>query len=126
MNDTDRLRLLGTYHSPKVHVGQTAFCLYRDCNVVITSIIDAPIPWPRCRAKGPSGGGSSLVVNEDLARAVRTESAIAIRHSFGVSKTAVNNWRRALGVKQFETPGSRKLLKADQAKAHEALYQARL
>ena len=35
---------------PQLKVGDVATCLYRDCDVVVTSWTDAPLPWPRCRA----------------------------------------------------------------------------
>jgi hypothetical protein len=63
--------------------------------------------WPRCKVPGQRGG-SGLLVDEELARAVRSESAQAIRFWWGVSKTAVQNWRRALGVERFNE-GSKRL-----------------
>jgi hypothetical protein len=48
-------------------------------------------------------------MTEELARAVRCESAVAIQHWFGVGEHAVWNWRRALGVSQWRTEGSRRL-----------------
>src|SRR5262249_25100013 len=74
------------------------------------------IPWPRCRRADGSGGGSGLLVEEELARAVRRESSLAIRHWFGVSPRTVWCWRKALGVGQWGTEGSRRL--------HEALSAA--
>jgi hypothetical protein len=48
-------------------------------------------------------------VDEELARAIRTESAAAIVYWFGVSATAASQWRRAFGVSgTATTPGSRK------------------
>src|SRR5262249_37800998 len=48
-----------------------------DADVTVTSWTAAPIPWPRCCRPGTHGGGSGLLVTEELARAVRTEPAIA-------------------------------------------------
>ena len=73
----DRVRLLhGPYRAPCLHVGDRATCLRRDCDVKITGWTDALLPWP----KGvPVGGrsGPSIVLDEELARAVRLESAAA-------------------------------------------------
>jgi len=53
-------------------------CLFRDCEVVVTGRTDARIPWPRCRAQDNCrGGGPGLLVDEELARAVRHEAAAA-------------------------------------------------
>jgi hypothetical protein len=47
-----------------------------------------------------------------LVRAIRTESAEAIKFWFGVSPNAVWNWRKAFGVTQWGTDGSRRLHQA--------------
>src|SRR5262245_3946949 len=83
--DRERVQLLfGPFTPPRLKRGDRATCLYRDCTVVITSISAGRIPWPRCRALGSTGGGSGLLVDEELARAVRSESAAAIKHWWGV------------------------------------------
>jgi hypothetical protein len=51
-------------------------------------------------------------VNEELLRAIRTESAEAIKHWFGVGARVVWNWRKAFGVGKWETQGSRRLHRA--------------
>jgi hypothetical protein len=62
MTDRDRIKLLfGPYKPPPLKRGDRAFCLFRDCDVVLTSWTDAPIKWPRCRAFDSPGGGSGLV-----------------------------------------------------------------
>ena len=66
---------------------------------------DAPIPWPRAYIKGPA----SLILCGDLIHAVRTESANAIAHHWGVGMTTVGSWRRALGVEKW-TPGTKRLI----------------
>jgi hypothetical protein len=76
--------------------------------VIVTSWITAPIPWPRCRLVGGTGG-SGLLVDEELARAVRNESSLAIQHWFGVSIRTVWCWQKAFGVTQWGTEGSRRL-----------------
>jgi hypothetical protein len=86
--------------------------LLRDCDVVITSWTDARIPWPRCRALDGTGGGSGLLLDEELARAVRHESAAAVMYWWGASSEAVKRWRRALGVGRTDNEGSRRLIRA--------------
>jgi hypothetical protein len=44
-----------------------------------------------------------------MARAVRTESAAAVRFWWGVSVGVVWRWRRALGVTRTNNPGSVRL-----------------
>jgi len=73
--------LHGPYQSPNLKVGARTHCLLRDSMVVITSWTDARIPWPRCRALDARGGGSGLLLDEELARVVRCESAKAIAYS---------------------------------------------
>ena len=60
--------------------GDRATCLYRDCDVVIRGWSDGRISWPRCRRLGARGGGLGLLVDEELARAVRLESSLAIQY----------------------------------------------
>ena len=100
--------LAGPYHPPALRRGDRAFCLFRDCDVVVTSWTDARISWPRCRVIDQAGGSGRLV-DEELARAVRTESALAIHYWWGASHDAVKNWRRALGIKRLDTLGTVRL-----------------
>src|SRR5271167_1560045 len=94
----DRTRLLhGPYQAPRLHVGDRTVCLFKDCDVAVTGWTDAPISWPRCLPVG-STGHPGLLVDDELARAVRMESAAAIRHWWGVSVCVVWRWRKALGV----------------------------
>src|SRR5262249_47040322 len=102
-------RLFGPSRPPPLRRGDRATCLYRDAEVVVTSWTDAPLSWPRCRLADGPGGGSGLLVDEELARAVRRESSLAIQHWFGVSPRTVWCWRRALGGSQWGTEGSRLL-----------------
>jgi hypothetical protein len=113
MDDADRVRLLFIpYHPPRLQRGDRAHCVYRDAIVVVTSWTDAPIPWPRCRALDSPGGGSGLLVDDELARAVRGESAAAVMYWWGASARAVWAWRRALGVGRADSEGSRRLIRA--------------
>jgi hypothetical protein len=74
MKHPDRIKLLfGPYRAPPLRRGDRAFCLFRDCDVVVTSWTNAPISWPRCRALDRPLGGSGLLVDEELARAVKHE-----------------------------------------------------
>jgi hypothetical protein len=113
MTDRDRLKLLfGPYRPPALRRGDRASCLLRDCDVVITGWSAGRIPWPRCRAPGTHGGGSGLLLDEELARAVRHESAAAIMYWWAVTDGVVWRWRRALGVGRADTEGSRRLIRA--------------
>jgi hypothetical protein len=106
MTNPDRLKLLfGPYHAPPLKRGDRATCLYRDALAVVTGWTDAPIPWPRCRALDSPGGGSGLLVDDELARAVRHESAAAVMHWWGSSMGAVCRWREALGVTRRDNEG---------------------
>ena len=115
--------IAGPYTPPALQVGSRAFCLYRDTDVVITAWTDARLPWPRCRALD-TRGGSGLLVNDELLRAIRTESAEAVRYRWAVGTKAVWNWRKAFGIGQWGSQGSRQLLQQNAAKAHDAIRGA--
>jgi hypothetical protein len=105
----DKCRLLHTpYRPPRLHVGDRADCLMRG-TVVITSWTDARVYWPRCR---PLEGKShpSLLLDDELARAVRTEAAAAVCFWWGVSHGVVQRWRRALGVNRINNPRTHQLM----------------
>jgi hypothetical protein len=113
MTDRERVKLLfGPYKAPPLKRGDRATCLFRDCTVIVTSWTDARIPWPRCRALDSAGGGSGLLVEKELARAVRHKSAAAVMHWWGASGTAVHNRRTALGVGRMDNEGSARLMLA--------------
>jgi hypothetical protein len=121
MPDPGRVKLLfGPYRAPPLRRGDRATCLFRDCDVVITTWSDAPIPWPRCRAVDGPGGGSGLLVDEELARAVRHESAAAVMYWWRASHNAVGNWRRALGVGRTDNEGTARLVQTAAEKGAEA------
>jgi hypothetical protein len=125
VTDPEKVKLLfGPYRALPLKRGDRTTCLFRDAPVVITSWSSAPIPWPRCRALDLPGGGSGLLVDEELARAVRHESAAAVMHWWGASATAVNHWRKALGVGRTDNEGTARLVQAAAEKGAEAV-QAR-
>jgi hypothetical protein len=99
--------LHGPYTPPHLRRGDKATCLYRDGDVIITGWSDARIPWPRCRREN-TRGGSGLLVDEELARAIRSESSLALQYWFGVNYAVAWRWRKALGVERFNE-GSAKL-----------------
>jgi hypothetical protein len=71
MDDADRLRLWhGPYRAPRLARGDRATCLLRDGDALVAGWTDALIFWPRCRALG-SRGGSGILLEDELARAVR-------------------------------------------------------
>src|SRR5262249_42689400 len=75
---------------------------------------DGRISWPRCRLPGTHGGGSGLLVDDELVRAIRSESALAIRYGWGVASYTVWRWRLAFGVEgHAATEGSRRLIQAN-------------
>jgi hypothetical protein len=124
MTDRERVKLLfGHYKAPLLKRGDRTTCLYRDCAVVVTSWTDAPIPWPRCRALNSTGGGSGLLVDEELARAVRHESAVAVMHWWAASQRAVWAWRKALGVNRTDNEGTARLILASAEKGAEAVKE---
>jgi hypothetical protein len=113
VDPADRHRLLfGPYSPLPLARGARAFCLLRDCALIITSWTDAPIPWPRCRALDGPGGGSNILLDEELARAVRQESAAAVCYWWGVSEGVVWRWRKALAVTRTSNDGTRRLMHA--------------
>jgi len=123
MNDRERVKLLhAPYHPPALRRGDRATCLLRDGEVIITSWSDGRISWPRCRAVD-ARGGSGLLVDEELGRAVRSESAVAIKYWWGVSTKAVWHWRQALGVGRMDSEGSQRLIRAAAAKGAAVLRE---
>jgi len=91
--------------------------------VTVTGWTEARIPWPRCRSLDTHGGGSGILLDEELARAVRCESAAAVMHWWGVSSGVVWRWRKALSVTITSNEGSHRLIRASAEKGGKA-FQA--
>jgi hypothetical protein len=122
MTERERTKLLfGPYQVPRLRRGDRATCLYRDTDVVLVGMSNGRINWPRCSALGQRGG-SGLLVDEELARAVRTESAAAVCCWWGVSQNTVKRWRRALGVTRTNNPGTRRLIRSVVSATLKAMY----
>jgi hypothetical protein len=113
VNQRERVQLLfGPYQPPPLKNGQHAYCLYRDQAVTITTWSNARIPWPRCYLAVGRARAHGLLVDEELARAVRHESAAAVGYWWGVGRNAVRHWRRALGVGRKDNEGTHRLVLA--------------
>jgi hypothetical protein len=111
--EDDRVRLLfGPYQPPALKVGDRATCLYRDAEVVIYDWSLGRIPWPLCYRAGTRAFGKGLLVNEDLARAIRRESAAAVQYWWGVCSKVVTLWRKALEVGRGDNPGTQRRIRA--------------
>jgi hypothetical protein len=67
-----------------------------------------------------------LLVDEELLRAIRTESSLALQHWFGVSKYTISRWRNAFGVTQWGTDGSQRLHKSLSESGAEKMRGAKL
>lgn len=107
MPASDRVKLHGTYRTPRFRLGAKVKCRVRG-ELTIIGITDARIPWPL----GKHGrGANSLVVYGYLAQALRRESVSAICHWFGVHEVTIWKWRKALGVPE-RNYGTRKLWEA--------------
>jgi hypothetical protein len=63
--------LHGLYTPQPLRRGDRASCLFRDSDVVLTGWSDGRISWPLCRRPGQTGGRPGLLLDEELARAVR-------------------------------------------------------
>lgn len=92
--------LIGRNRSPRYQYGEIVTDAIRG-DVIITRTSDAPIPWPL--AKLPGGRKAELVVFKGLEKALRTESASAVCHHWGITP-----WTVFLGIDQ-KTAGARLL-----------------
>lgn len=108
MRDAERFKLrFGKYRTPRFSYGAIVECEVRG-PMRIVGISTGRIPWPRGIPVDKPFGGASLAVYKGLARAVRLEANIVVRHWWGVSPASVWKWRRALDVPS-NTKGTTKL-----------------
>lgn len=112
--------LRGKYRAPALRRGDYTYSLVREELLRVSSWSNAPISWPRGCPVVQSPGSPSLIVDEELARAVREESAAAIRYWWGVSNVTVMRWRQALGVDRKNNAGSQVLIRAATTRARAA------
>ncbi len=118
MIERGRLKLLfGPYKAPPLKRGEQTSCPYRDATVLIIGWSNARIPWPRCYIAEGRARGHGLLINEELARAIKHESAAAIAYWWGVSKSTVQHWRSAFGVGRTDAEGSQRLIRKAVQKA---------
>jgi hypothetical protein len=109
--NVDKTRLLfAPYQPPALKRGDRFFCLYRDAEVVVYDWSLAPIPWPLCYHADRRGCGKGPLVDDELARAIRHESAVAVQYWWGVCQKTVCKWRAALGIRRLDAEGSRRLI----------------
>jgi hypothetical protein len=114
-------KLLGApYSSPPVRPGDWIDDEI-DGRLVVGGWTAAPIPWPRRKKTGRA----ALILSEELARAVRTESVEAVCYWWGVGPTKVWMWRQALGVGRV-TDGTRDLLQERTGVPDEAAARGRV
>lgn len=71
--------------------------------VQVNGFTSARLSWPT--RKRPTGGCRTLALTEDLVRAIRQESALAVAYWWGISTKTVSVFRRALDVPR-NTPGT--------------------
>jgi hypothetical protein len=102
--------LFAPYRPPTLKVGDRILCLYRDAEVLVYDWSLAPVPWPLCYEVGKRGAGKGILVDEELARAIQHESALAIQQWWGVCQKTVCKWRAALGIHRLAAEGSRLLI----------------
>jgi hypothetical protein len=111
MNDHERVQLLfGPYRAPPLRRGDRAFCQVRDYAVLVIGWSNAPIPWPKCIRLEPPRTGRGLLIDDELARAIRHESVVAVAHWWGVSLSTVGHWRTALEVTRTNNEGTHRLV----------------
>jgi hypothetical protein len=87
----DRAKLVHVpYLPPAARRDDRLTCLARDCDVVVTGWSAGRTPWPLGIPRDNRTSRPAIVVDEDLARAVRHESAAVGRFWWG----SASGWRR--------------------------------
>jgi hypothetical protein len=110
--DLDKASLLfEPYRTPALKVGERTLCLLRDMEVVIYGWSTWRIPWPLCYRAGTRAFGKGFLVDDELARAIRSELACAVQYWWGISQKTTCNWRRSLEVYRTDVEGSRRLIR---------------
>jgi hypothetical protein len=71
--------------------------------VQVNGFSEGRLSWPT--RKRPRGGARTLALTEDLVRAIRLESAVAVAYWWGISTKTVRVFRRLLDVPR-NTPGT--------------------
>jgi hypothetical protein len=105
MRSHEQTRLLfGPYQAPALRRGARTTFLFKDCDVIITGWSDARLSWPRCRPVDVPRTHPSRLVEEELARAVRRESAAAVRHWRGVVRHEAWRWNEGTEARPPPVP----------------------
>jgi hypothetical protein len=112
-------RLLFSYSTPSVEVGQFVQCTIRG-EVEVVKLSAGSIQWPIGRYP-PKGRARFLIVMGDLIEAVRRESEEAVCHYWGVGRNTVWTWRKALRVSRTDNEGTRRLMHAAARKGADAI-----
>src|ERR1700738_4755752 len=99
--------LFGPYRIPKFHRGTRVHCQLRDHDVIVTGYTNARISWPKGRL-AESKGQPSLVVDDELVRALHNESRAAVAYWWGLANSTITRWRIRLGVNRYNA-GSKRL-----------------
>ncbi|MHB1035584.1 MAG: hypothetical protein ACYC0Y_13150 [Pirellulales bacterium] len=95
--------IAGPYLPPRVRMGDILYC-ERFGEVVVTGFSQR-LGWPCTTLRGRRG---LRIFTSELVRAVRNESAMAIRTWWEVGESTVTRWRKLLGVPRM-TEGSRNI-----------------
>lgn len=104
--DDERFRLLGgPYTPPAVRRGDWLFDELRGL-VEVGGYTSGRIPWPHTK----KAGRGAIILCAELVRAIRTESALAVKYWWGVSDKLVAFWRKAFGItRPTDAEGTKRL-----------------